>query len=1013
MEISLDKYQDKIQKHINILLPTSVALEDLPQVLQSMLTEFITNNISEVIQYLGYTKRVTERDAFFKKHLEPLVSSTGSEIPGSVFWIGDKEALLDVSSGLVWSAYKTDGSHSVDSFQEEAGSVQNGSFYSWELPSAKNICHFARMPSNPLGESRNFYLLGHNFYLTTSGCVDLGYADSRKVSVGETSRVLPISKKYSEHIDDLVIDCLLSGKDLVSANGSKLNITDHLFYVPDLASLLSDLDSYSQPAPWLDQRQISDQACGLWEFWSDPSIESGKKANSACLNMGIRPRNPVDDIQSGSVAIDFGTSSTVVAFKDGGRKKLLRIGLSVDDFNADSQPEHYENPTILEFVDLDSLMDSWRSQAYRPRVSWDDVHCSHEALSSQRDNESDPRVTASILPKIKQWALRMEDDLRVRVQDQENQRELELPALSKRNPVKGEALSVSEDDPFDPIELYAWFLGLAINQRSRGIFLKYNMTFPVAYPKNVKEKILSSFRRGLQRSLPASLIGQPEFDKFSVEERASEPAAFAVAALEHLKLEPTEQGVAYGVFDFGGGTTDFDFGLYRLPTEEEEDHGHEQVLEHFGSSGDKFLGGENLLENMAYLVFQHNLEVCRNEKITFSKPLDADDFPASETLLSNNQAAVTNTQMLMARLRPFWEKGEQNEDGIEKLLLVGKEGSIQVDLSIPYSLLLDYLNERLSEGVNKFLHTMNEAFQLDDKQPETIHIFLAGNASRSELLQSMFGLNGEDDFRSELGVTLKVSDLAPGLPVTANSIDLEVGEEVEAGEPLFTLFEDTGKVEVLSPVDGWIEKIHFTCDAEISSDMPLIEFRVKKGAAVPAGFTTYLLGETKNMVNELPVTVHPPIKNDPNSPYSPNTKTGVALGLLDLYQGSPTAIVNHSACQQGGEAPFGFFVGAIKRRMFAAGLKRHANFSEWQELGPVREQIFRLVYTQNPIASSGEMPQEHIELEFKELEMPVQGPGYKVFAKALSSSAVELCTSRNREAFEKGEFENSQRLELV
>jgi hypothetical protein len=78
------------------------------------------------------------------------------------------------------------------------------------------------------------------------------------------------------------------------------------------------------------------------------------------------------------------------------------------------------------------------------------------------------------------------------------------------------------------------------------------MTFPVAYPIEVKDKILASFRRGLMRSLPESLIADEQFNQFSVREWASEPAAYAAAALEKLNIEPTEQGVAYAVFDFGG-----------------------------------------------------------------------------------------------------------------------------------------------------------------------------------------------------------------------------------------------------------------------------------------------------------------------------------------------------------------------------------------------------------------------------------------------------------------------------
>lgn len=45
--------------------------------------------------------------------------------------------------------------------------------------------------------------------------------------------------------------------------------------------------------------------------------------------------------------------------------------------------------------------------------------------------------------------------------------------------------------------------------------------------------------------------------------------------------------VAYGVFDFGGGTTDFDFGIEYIP----ENRRRNFVIEQFGLKGDVLLGG--------------------------------------------------------------------------------------------------------------------------------------------------------------------------------------------------------------------------------------------------------------------------------------------------------------------------------------------------------------------------------------------------------------------------------------
>lgn len=508
------------------------------------------------------------------------------------------------------------------------------------------------------------------------------------------------------------------------------------YFIRDISDIFENLDYFPARLPFIEESFFTDPNKGIWEFWNTDIPEK----------FNVRARNPVDDIRPSSVAIDFGTSSTVVAIEVKGKPELLRIG--VKNFHSKPEPKHYENPTVLELINIKNTLAAWQEQAYRPAVSWDDVRCSHEALNNFHHNEANPKVVTSILVKIKQWALREASGEKVRITDQENGEEHILAPLTLRQTVKGQPIAVSNEDPFDPLELYAWFLGLNINWRGRGIFLNYAMTFPVAYPKEVREKILASFSRGLQRSLPQSLVDQPEFARFSVEERATEPAAYAAAAMPKLSIEPTAEGVAYAVFDFGGGTTDFDFGYYRLTTEQEEDDGYEEAFEHVGASGDRFLGGENLLENMAYRVFQDNLDICREKKIAFTRPLDADDFAGSEMSLDRTQAAHTNTIMLMARLRPIWEEGAaSNSSGIEKLELLDRKGNkVSCEFSVDEEKLLTYLEQRIAQGIKNFYVAMYKYFT---EKPDTIHVLLAGNSSRSKWVADYFGLNKEDDTEAD------------------------------------------------------------------------------------------------------------------------------------------------------------------------------------------------------------------------------------------------------------------------
>ena len=159
--------------------------------------------------------------------------------------------------------------------------------------------------------------------------------------------------------------------------------------------------------------------------------------------------------------------------------------------------------------------------------------------------------------------------------------------------------------------------------------------------------------------------------KFRVNQGVSEPAAYAITALQEYGFEPDEdEKVLYAIFDFGGGTTDFDFGVFRGAKDIREEARYDYVIEHFGSEGDKYLGGENLLELLAYEVFKANAarlqsglklegqEAGKKEKqvgFSFSKPKEGEDFVGSETLVSNSQEAKRNTKQLMEALRSFWE----------------------------------------------------------------------------------------------------------------------------------------------------------------------------------------------------------------------------------------------------------------------------------------------------------------------------------------------------------------------
>ena len=634
--------------------------------------------------------------------------------------------------GLLWNQVDVVNEYTVATAVEKIKPLTMVGDQPWRLASMSELSGFAWMGENPWRTGIYGRLFSVDNYCFKNGILDL---DTKNIIFdGKRGRIIAVSDSFENNLAGLIVHAYhndwsifavgdAANKDLLAPlKAGQFNV--------DMSVPFKSFDTRSAKLPPLEAADFEDPNKGLWEFWG---MDTG-----GLRECGLRARNPADDVQQGMVAIDFGTSSTVVAYEQNGVGTLLRIGVA--DFWEPAKPLHYENPTVLEMIDFEGLLAAWQTKAYRPDVLWgEQVRCSHEALDYLRNSGADPEVVASILSKIKQWALREGDGTRVRITDREGM-EHELAPLTLRQPVKGQPLVVGDKDPFDPVELYAWFLGLTINWRRRGIFLRYYMTFPVDYPKVVKDKILASFRRGLQRSLPETLVAHPVFGHFVVEERASEPAAYAAAAMPALGIEPTDDGVAYAVFDFGGGTTDFDFGYYRLPTDTEEREGIEQVFEHFGSGGDKFLGGENLLEHMAYLTFRHNIELCRTNKIAFTKPQDAEIFTGSEMFLERTQAAATNSVMLASSLRKFWETCEEsNSTGIEKIDLRDRDGKkVPCDFKLPYAELKVFLQNRIEEGVKNFFTKMEKAFS--DRPVDEVHILLAGNAARSAIVLGLFDL---------------------------------------------------------------------------------------------------------------------------------------------------------------------------------------------------------------------------------------------------------------------------------
>ncbi|MEO5353830.1 MAG: hypothetical protein H7835_11565 [Magnetococcus sp. XQGC-1] len=881
-------------------------------------------------------------------------------------------------------------------------------FEHWEVPTAEELRDILREPllaKNPLFQNR--YVCSstldqtQNHYQTIP--VGSGPYDPQQKSMdGEANLLLiPIHRLSQRDIFSFIVASTLFPAGIPGLREKlsalyKLTMAINNQRTPPPTPAIAEVQRYLLEGdylrarlPILEDAYLHDTKKGVWEIYQ-PKPPVGKDWLEISLPEPWEARNPERDVHKGVVAIDFGTSSTVVACREHGKTILLRVGIT--DFSRKPLPEDYQNPTILECIHLPNLMAAWNAEAYRPMVRWDDFHFSHTALASYRQNEADQRIVASILTNIKQGPLlNRGNQPPPRITDQMTGADMELCATAAQMPVHGQRVSVTGNDPLDPIELYAYYLGLFINNRSSGLFLDYYMTFPVTYPKKVKRRILASFARGLMRSLPASLVESPAIQNFTVQEEASEPTAYAACALAELDIQPTDQGISFAVFDFGGGSTDFDFGRYRLPTPKEEEQGYEHVIEHFGASGDMYMGGENLVHHIAFLTFVQNLDLCLERQISFTMPPEADPFPGHEMFIDRSHIAQVNTTLLMAKVRHLWENfqwptadeqggtpkksNRRRADVISDMLhqamldteftldpavpcFVEPDNLLTLSLEllnrhrekVPVTLTVDrnainqFLVKRVGKGIYQFFIAMQQAFANRGELPKKIHIFQAGNASRALLVQAIYAM-------------LLQHNMYRWTPPAAG---IKPNASMEAIRQTLPLFDPAVNVQFI---------------------------------------------------------VHRPLVGDPKNPYNPTAKTGVAIGLLKLIPGE-TLLAIHTARkrrpdkekEKGAatdalsptveplqESPFRFYVGRLKGNRFKPVLQQNDPYGEWHELGTPTRRAFTLIYSTSPRSFFGELQRGVSELREKTLNFGMGLEKKRLFVQAVAPTSVEICLADSPE----------------
>lgn len=650
---------------------------------------------------------------------------------------------------------------------------------------------------------------------------------------------------------------------------------------------------------------MSDEGKGHWDFWN---VSSKCLENKRVLKLkeGVVARNPLVDVKHNAVVgIDFGTKSTIVTAQDGDEEIIpLRVGMA--DYSLEPKAEHFENPTVMQFVDFNTFMNHYRKSVARPITFWKDLLISHEAfqnlICAKDSNEINSFVT-----NLKQWASGQYENKigmgHLIIKDQTGYRyDIE------------QYMNLTLED-IDLIEIYAYYIGVFINNMYNGIYLDYILSFPETFSKEVKDKVLESFKRGIYKSIPEIVMcDEACAEEFRVRQGPTEPAAYAACALEQYGIEPTDEGVFYGIFDFGGGTTDYDYGIWKNAPKDEFTYNY--IIKHYGSGGDKTLGGENLLQLLAYYVFsddsvtrhsKSNRQIMRENNLSYYRPSEGKIYPGTETLNNNSGCAILNMNQMMEALRPYWEEWEEWEKveisehvnlefaGEElriQLLLFSEKERIQVTLYADLEMMDNILNQRIEIGVRNFFEGLAQAYQdCEEQVSEKILLFLAGNSSKSSKVRQLFEKYVIEYNKIMFGILLD------------DSLDLES----------FKLYHETQDIAL-----NVIEDNQFMIYPPLGTK------------------EAYFIQEQNGMHVE------------ENDLMAPTGKTGVAFGLIMCREGSMIKV--ESEFKENEQIKLNYYIGINYKKKFKHIFERSIEYDKWYPFSKIMSgtQTFEFYYSTLP-----------------------------------------------------------------
>jgi len=460
----------------------------------------------------------------------------------------------------------------------------------------------------------------------------------------------------------------------------------------------------------------------------------------------VNPNSVLDTTQS--ISIDFGTSSTCVAKNRG--KDLIAFTDSPQGI------EDYENKTILILMQWEKIYNQWKREnktipyikRKKENVSYDDAgkedyfDYSNPVIEELKEAPS-AKVIDAIVSEFKLLPKKLKKD------------KINKPSFRPFDNWKNvvfltDDIGEEDEETINPIAFYAYFIGRSVNlQINNKIYGRYEVTIPVSFNDEEREIIRKSIEYGIKRAIPSMVR-----DKVEIKLGKEESVALLGAA-QQIKVISSKEPQMFAVFDFGGGTIDFSYGVFRKADRNnpimEEEKRFREVVELFHTDG-LVKGGEVLIERLAYRIYTWNKDIMKEHRISIAVPEGEEWIKNFDSHLKGTRHIdYLNLNSIKEKLaRKFFIENEFEEGVRVELFSVDNlnaDKGEEIELEhLNRDEAEEFLRSEIEEAVKYFKNVLERVFkeneerlkELGIKSLDDVVIIKAGNASKSKYVDEAF-----------------------------------------------------------------------------------------------------------------------------------------------------------------------------------------------------------------------------------------------------------------------------------